>query len=148
MKAKGQVLVLLAVLTGVLVAAVVGFLSLSTLYAVRSHARTALQTAVAAGVRRVDYEETGQPYLDEGEVVPLIREVFRRALSTQTYGLGASPEEIASGLVVDVYNTVPWYARSGRVHGSPGVEATAQVPVRVLFFTVGIPISVEMEVKP
>lgn len=148
-KNRGQVLILLAVLTGILVIAVLAFLNLSTLYAVRSHARTALQTAASAGVRCMDYEEArGRPYLDPEETTALIREVFLRALSLQTYGLGASPEEIAQGLSVEVHNDLPWIGPSGLTHTTPGVAVQVQVPVHVLFFTVDIPIRVETEAKP
>ncbi len=147
MKSRGQVIVLLAVFIGTAVMAVLVFLSLSTLYAVRSHARASLQQAVNAGVRCGDYEEDGRAFLREDRARNLVREVFYRSLSLQTYGLGADPRDIADNMAVDVYNNAPWTGYTGYTHEDIGISARVDIPVRVFFFTVSVPVLVEMEAK-
>ncbi|MEM3554635.1 MAG: hypothetical protein QXU79_02315 [Candidatus Micrarchaeaceae archaeon] len=147
MKARGQVLVLLAVSLGVLVLAVLAFLSLSTLYGVRAHARQSLQTASAVGAHLVEYDVGGSGELrireDAGDAV---REVFGRALGTSRYGLGDDPEKIAGRVQVEIHNEVPWQSPyTGLTHHLPTLAARVQVPVRLLFFSVEVPIQVEAE---
>lgn len=147
MKSRGQVLVLLAVFIGIAVLAVLAFLNLSTLYAVRSHARASLQQAVSAGVRCLDYGGSSEQASLREEAEATVREVFYRSLSLQTYGLGADPRDIADNLWVDIHNLPPWYGHDGTFHDDIGISARVNVPMRVFFFTVSVPVLVEMEAK-
>lgn len=147
MKARGQVLVLLAVSLGVLILAVLTFLSLSTLESVRAHARQSLQTAAAAGAHLVEYDEGGSGTLRiRGEAEEIVRKVFAAALGTSRYGLGDEPEEIAFRLQVEIHNDPPWESPyTGLTHQAPTLAARVRVPVRLLFFSVKVPIVVEAE---
>jgi len=147
MRTRGQVLILLAVSLGVAAAAALTFLALSTLESVRSHARQSLQTAVFAGSRTVDYDPSGSgAVIIREDAAETTREVFGRALALSRYGLGADPWEISGNLLVEVHNEVPWHSPyTGLDHQVPTLFAGVQVPVRVLFFTVDIPVQAEAE---
>ncbi|MGB9722755.1 MAG: hypothetical protein ACPL7G_02490, partial [Chloroflexia bacterium] len=147
MKGRGQVLVLLAASLGVIAVAVLIFLALSTLYSVRSHARQSLQVAAAVGVHLVDYVRGGvNAVVIREEAAEQVREVFGRALGTARYGLGADPEEIAGALEVEIHNEVPWLSPyTGLEHQVPTLAARVRVPVRILFFSVNVPMVVETE---
>lgn len=147
MKARGQVLILLAVSLGVIAAAALTFLALSTLENVRSHARQSLRVAAVAGSRLVDYIGGGSGTVFIREDAPeTVREVFGRALGTSRYGLGADPEEIAGRVEVEIHNDLPWTSPyTGLEHLVPTLAARVRVPVQVLFFTVDVPVQVEVE---
>lgn len=149
-KGAGQAIILIALVAAGIVAAVLCFLALSTLYAVRSHARQALQIATAAGARKVDYDALGQgrTVLDEAAAVEATRTVFESALALNTFGLGASTAEIAQGSEIEAHNDVPWPSPFSRlVHERPTVVARARIPVKILVFTLAVSVSAEAEVN-
>jgi len=148
--ARGQSLVLLAVLIGVVVIAVLTFLALGTLYLARSHARRSLQAATAAGACRVDYESLpgGHLQLDAPAAIATTRAVFASALGLENFGLDASAAEIAGRAQIEVHNEVPWTSPyTGLTHQAPTIAAVAPIPVRLLFFAVEVPVMVETEVN-
>ncbi len=150
MKARGQVLVLLAIFFGVAVVAVLAFIGLSTLFSVRAHARQSLQIATSAGARQLDYAALGdgQVRIDEVVAIPATRAAFENALSLQLYGLRDTPIQIAIATTIEVHNEVPWTSPySGQTHQVPTVVAIAPVPIRILLFTLSVRVAAEAEVN-
>ncbi|MGC8875270.1 MAG: hypothetical protein ACP5SI_12595 [Chloroflexia bacterium] len=153
-RARGQVLVLLALLIPAILGLFLFALSLAALHDARAHALYALNVATRAAARQVEYASYGEPDLAfaRSAVSDTVRTVFLRGLALRPSGLADTPEAIAARTEVALgYGSPdrPWHSpfAPDRPHVHPTVSARAHISVRVWWFDLTLTVLSETEVK-
>lgn len=150
-KARGQVLVLVAVLLGVAVIAVMGSFALGTARQQKDAARYVAEIASNIGAAQLDEAALaqGEIRLDVAEATAAARQAVVEALVTLPYALreGYTPELIAGNpelLQIQAVNatptaswTSPW---TGNIYTEPVVAVWLKVPSRVFFLEIDLPV--------
>lgn len=150
-KTRGQVLVLVAVLLGVVVIAVTTSYALTSARQQKDAARYVAEIASNSGAAQLDEAAlaNGEIRLDVGEATAAAQQAVMESLVTLPYALreGYTPELIASNpelLQIQAINASPadpWQSPwTGNIYAEPVVAVWLKVPSRVFFLEIDLPV--------